>query len=653
MRAIISLFLISFTAWTISSHLCVLFHSNLKALILIFPIIFAFLSLLYIKLFNGQPWLTSAGSHFSIPIIYTPVSVNLILLLCATAAPFLLNISWVAFWFLACVLLTIPLFTINKGSPVYSAKLTHPSSGRRAILVITSIALLAIYIAYSFSRSDLDDAFYVAVAAHASVNPEAPLLTSDPMLGGLQKLPLIFSSYRFSSFELLSAATAYIFNIEAMDAYYIYFLPIWVGLFIFAIFLLAKKINSEDWLLIGFFSFLIFLLTGEAHRGPGNFTLLRLYQGKALLSSALIPIIYYFCLRFFSSVGTSRDLFLLFCCQFSAIGLSNFGMLIAPLATLSAVLSTLPSLIKLERNKIFAGLSALFVPIPYAVTVFLENRNLPAVFNTSETPMQTWVSIFGAHQQYIFALLLIIGPLLAKDIVTRWRLAVPSLILFCFYFNPWLAGFIAKFITTPPVFWRVTWSFPIVVFMATSLSLLLRTVISGSAIMRLVLSFSTITLITLIFLSKSFHLLRIENTGAIEHFASWKIPNADLHLSRKVIQFAKKGGVILAPDEISGVISRFNNHPPLMTTRFLYLEMLKPVYGPIAYQQRQILYGFISKPEQQDSSKIKLALKDLDISVIVLPNAFTNTSSANVLSDTGYTAVYNTRLYTVFSRVQS
>ena len=65
--------------------------------------------------------------------------------------------------------------------------------------------LVFIILALSITRSDLDDAYYAAVAAHMAAHPEAPLQSGDPMLGETG-FPLIFHSFRFSSFELLSGA---------------------------------------------------------------------------------------------------------------------------------------------------------------------------------------------------------------------------------------------------------------------------------------------------------------------------------------------------------------------------------------------------------------------------------------------------------------
>jgi hypothetical protein len=122
--------------------------------------------------------------------------------------------------------------------------------------IVALFAITAVVLSYAVSRSDLDDSFYVAVAAFSSSSPEHALFATDPMLGE-PVFPLIFQSYRFASFELLSGAVAYLLSIPAMDVYYIYLLPLWVVAAVAAIFLLTRELFPKHWLLAGVVALLL------------------------------------------------------------------------------------------------------------------------------------------------------------------------------------------------------------------------------------------------------------------------------------------------------------------------------------------------------------------------------------------------------------
>ncbi|MGJ7515566.1 DUF6077 domain-containing protein [Pseudomonas baetica] len=634
LRTITSTFLIAFAGWTISANACVLFGWNLKNLLVFAPLVIASLFLAYVyipKTHQTNSPNTNSTAKTGKPIYkYTrPCALAILLILPAS-----LYWSWIAFWSLSILLLLIACLispeTKTESKPSHTAKIWRKFSP----LTILLLAATAITLSYTVSRSDLDDAFYVAIAAYSSSNPEHSLLAGDPMLGETG-LPLIFPSYRFASFELLSGAFSYLLSIPSMDVYYIYLLPIWVIASIAATFLLTRELIPNSWIFAGIITFLLTLLLGEMHRSPANFSFVRLFQGKSVLLSVIVPAIFYLTARYFSKRGTNADLFLLVCCQVAAIGLSNFGMLAGPIAGFGALASNIPLALKGGKRKFYCALAVLLIPLPYLINVALQIKGTAIMDYETETAESVWTNVFGAHQQYLVGILLLTGPVLAKDTITKWRLAVPSFIFFAIYLNPWLSDLISRYVTTPPVYWRVVWSFPILVFSAVSFCMITTELFERKAYRFLVAPLLAI-LLGLTLYSLPFNTLRSANIGEIETFAAWKIPRSDLLVAQKATAMGDGDGMLLAPDEIAGIISRFEEHPRLVSTRGLYLDLLRPTIGDEKYEKRRALHDFTIGKIEGNGELVRAALHSIKTSLIVLNLNNETTLATHILSTEGY-----------------
>lgn len=650
MHLFVSIFLILFAGWTLSAHICVLLGLNLTTLLLVAPLVSGALLWSYL-------WLAKSRNQFlqSKSVIcwearsaWLNKKKTLIFSLGALIIlPFILHWSWVAFWILSVSLLTLTLLRRNVGEQLVSnADLSNP--GKLHLPVVALIALTSVALAYVVSRSDLDDSFYVAVASFLSVNPTHVIMSSDPMLGELG-FPLIFPSYRFASFELLSGAIAYLLSVPAMDVYYIYLLPVWAVATVLAIFLLTKEIIPSHWLLAGVLTLLLTLLLGETHRSPANFSFVRIFQGKAVFLSVIVPTIFYLTAKFFSERGTKADLFLLACCQVVSVGLTNFGMLMGPVVGFGALVSNIPLALKGDLKKLYYAFVILLIPLPYLIIVALESSGSPIMNFGVEGAADVWTSVFGSHQQYLVGFLILAGPVLAKDTVTKWRMAVPPLLLLAIYLNPWLAGFISKYVTTPPVYWRVVWSFPILVFAAVSFCMIMVELFERKN-SRLIPAILSAFVVVLTFYSLPFNTLRFENIGPFEGFATWKVSVAHLAVAQKAMDIDNDGGRLLAPDEIAGVISRFEHHPRLISTRGLYLDLMRPLVGEPESMPRKLLYDFVTSNGAPQAEKIRSALHLLDVSVIVLKSGIETSDVLTLLESEGFKKRELVNGYSIWAR---
>jgi len=634
MHLALTVLLIFYSGWTIAVHLGLLLALELQVVMALSVVLIPVLFGLHRALQQADCTIcdTSHDALRSLRFWDASRSVQP-LLVSVIVLPAILYWSWNVFWIASVLILVL---TLLRHDDIHSAESSPFSQAvnRKGPIVIVLATLVLVVLSYAITRSDLDDAFYAAVAASASSSPAEALKRGDPMLGEIG-LSLILPSYRFVSFELLSGAGGYLFSVPAINFYYVYFLPIWVAASVLAMFLLTSELIPKYWVIAGCIAIALTLLLGEMHRSPANFAFVRLFQGKAVFLSALVPAMFYLTARFTSDRGTTADLLLLGCCQISSVGLTHFGMLMGPIAGFSALVSN-ALVCRGENSKKFVyALAVLFVPLPYLLSIAAESAGSSIMELKPESAADVWLSVFGAHQQFLLGMLLLAGPALAKDSMTRWRLAIPPLILYAVLLNPFLSEYISKYVTTTPVYWRVVWSFPIMIFAAISLCLIIVRIRERGA-NRYVQAFVGAVVCSAVVYAVPFHTLTKENVEGMDRFAEWKISQDHLRVSEVAMELVRNEGRLLAPDEVAGVVSRFENHPRLVSTRGFYLPMMKSSFSPNEYEARTALHRFVIGKAIEDHSVVQDALRGLEVAVIVLNRNVESTGHLDMLKSTDF-----------------
>lgn len=143
---------------------------------------------------------------------------------------------------------------------------------------------------------DDDDAFYVGAAVAAQETDE--MYTVDPYTGeAYDELP---ARYILSPFPVFTASSAKNTGIHAAILAHTV-MPLFFVPFAYMVYaLLGKRLFRKERRLFGFFLILVCLFqifSGYSVYTQGTFLLVRIWQGKALLAAALIPAVYYYCLR--------------------------------------------------------------------------------------------------------------------------------------------------------------------------------------------------------------------------------------------------------------------------------------------------------------------------------------------------------------------
>lgn len=299
--------LIFLAGWTLASNILFFAGGSLDELILVGPIFIASLAAIYLKLPNFAT-IDVARQFQDVTKRVKPRPATF--LVAAAVATLLLRFNWMAFWVASVILLATHCFHARRLRDLETdiAPTLLPVGRVAAIAVLATMAAAAAT-ALAVNRPDLDDALYVGIAAFTHAHPKAALLATDPMYGE-PGWPLLFPSYRFASFELLAAALAKLFDVSAMDVMYRILPPLGAAFVALSAFFLSRQMTPRRWLLMGLITVAFGLVLGECHRSFGNFMFVRIFQGKSIYVSALMPLIFALAFRCVSQQGSSRDVML-------------------------------------------------------------------------------------------------------------------------------------------------------------------------------------------------------------------------------------------------------------------------------------------------------------------------------------------------------
>lgn len=599
--------LILFAGWSLTCHAATLLHASLIQTCLLAPVTCALLGVC------GKAVSRSPSSNLPTPdtgtmqLCAVPALIGALLLLIT------LHFSWLAFWAGSIVMLASAAYSA-RGVAGHENDLVSPISRIGKVWII-ALCVAAALLTLAVSRSDLDDAYYVAVAAFTASHPHAPLLGADPMFGD-HRWPLLFPSYRFSAYEPLAGAIAHILNVPAMDIMYRVLPPVGAIAMVGAIFFCAREMAPRQWVSAGTAVLVLMLLLGEEHRGAANFGFMRAFQGKALFLWIMVPTIFGLSFRYASRRGTPFDLFLLVCAQMASIGLSNYATLGAPLAGAVAAISAAPPFNNLATRRWLAISATTLVALPYLVFVAVISHDASGLSQLPfEPPNAVWQGIFGPHQQFLVAFMMLLGPFIANTPALRWRLAIPPLILFSIFLNPILAPWISRHITSPPVYWRVTWAFPVLIYIGTSIALLIHRALQGR---RLISHAMIAAAVTAPLAAVAVPSSTLRQSDHVEwRFASRKLEPADSHAADVILALAG-GGRVLADDPISSILAMHENHPPLVNVRAMYLKMLAPYMRHGEYEARTELAQFVSNGMLINAPAFRAELKQLDVGTVAI-----------------------------------
>ena len=188
------------------------------------------------------------------------------------------------------------------------------------------IVLQAVYVSY-YQHIDDDDAFYVGTAETAVTTDS--VMKYDPYTGeAYQEFP---ARYVLSPFPIFVAFISKLIEIKPIIVAHTILPTILIPLVYMVYYMLARLFYKEDSEKIGYFILILCFALAYANYTQytqGSFMFLRIWQGKAVLTAILLPVIYYFFFQYLDTDKSWRTIFMLLCVMGACCMVSSMGIML-------------------------------------------------------------------------------------------------------------------------------------------------------------------------------------------------------------------------------------------------------------------------------------------------------------------------------------
>ncbi len=471
------------------------------------------------------------------------------------------------------------------------AGVPRPASSRQAL--IWSLALFAVLITWTASRPNEDDSFYLGIAVAAADFPDQPLLRFDPV-HGLAGMPMHHPAYRLHALEVAVGAAARLTGTAAIYWSHLAVSGLGAMLLVFAWARLIRLLVPGRWVPTLLVLLLILLTVGEVHRWYSNYGFVRMFQGKAVFASALLPLIIVYALELVIAPRARRWLMLALC-QAAAVGFTPVAIWIAPVVSGFALLAAAGFNRRGLRTVLLGTLASFYPLLAGTVLAVALNKEPPRRVRTvSKASIErvidrlppaaaagdsAWQLVSEARDR-VFGDGSLVWWVVLASAIAWWlapeRLARRVCLIFPLGFlicclNPLAAELIASAVGEK-LYWRALWVLPVPLLFALCLTAPLsagsRGRISSHARRAVVVLLSA----AFAFLVPERQLLSAANGVAIRPFGL-KVPDC-YRVAEAVVRSAPPGSAVLAPLEVSPWIITFHRHPNPLVVRKNYLPVL-------------------------------------------------------------------------------
>lgn len=512
------------------------------------------------------------------------------------------------FFFLSVCLLLLSRFWLKKGPILHSSSKTprdkkNPSQFKHRCLFWT-MTVLAICLTLIAHRPDADDTFYVNLAVAAADAPSTPILQTDTM-HSLSGASILLPVYKTHSIEMLTGAISFLTRIPAIYVFHIFFAGLAAMFTIFAYGKLFRIIAPEHWSWGVFTVFLFLCANGDVHRTYGNFSFVRLHQGKGMFVSIMIPLLITYGLQF-ARHPTLKYWILLSSAQITSIGMTSTALWVAPLIAVLAVLSGIPAMnVQDQVKRILAGFSTslyviglgLYIRLNYHINL---DYHIPGViFTENVAPFRLLTySIKYAFGYEYFAmasgLITLTTWVFCQNRLARRLCLIFPLCVILIFMNPFLIGFLANNLTSSLVYWRFFWILPLPTIIGIAfLTLLSSTKLRLSSLER----YAVYLLLLVIFFGflPDRYIFSETNRTRIG-FPGLKVPD-QYRIARTLNDVLRDRVNVLVPQTVSVWLTTFHNHPFPLLSRTQYYSFLYPEESREAILALKLYIMGSKKPE--------------------------------------------------------
>jgi hypothetical protein len=482
-------------------------------------------------------------------------------------------------------------------------RLRWPSTSEQWGSVVALLSAFGCAVASLFIiNTDGDDAFFVSRSVWVAENGRIP---HDDVIFTQGTVGQMAGETPLASVEVLVGALARMLGVPAASLLWYVFLPSVVFLAVWAMWRLVREWAPRR-VAACFVTAMVYLLwTGASAASFGAFHLLRMWHGKAVMVSLVVPLLYVYLTRW-AEQRSRRALAMAALAGVAATGLSSSAVLVVPLVT-AAVVG--PLFLTRQFRTGLLGCAAMAYPVAGGlVTVLLDFSTKVDQKYTPSTTSYQWVLLTG-----------IMGVITGCAVWTApWlaRRGTPALIttgiaaITAFLCIPWGLDLIRLVTDAGPIMWRTMWAVPGPVLVG----LIAALPVPGR--LRRFAALPTLALCTTIMISGT--PLWAPPLSQVADKPSWKALPTRLETTRAVLAANRGGGVVLMPRAYMRYVPVITTSVNAVNPNDAYLLLL-PTPGQFI-EDRQLLSDLADrKGPRPDPAQVSAALRRVGVTIACIP----------------------------------
>ena len=512
----------------------------------------------------------------------------------------------------------------TESLPPSADELAAGDPGRRALgpILILATAILLAALSLLILRSDADDVYYVNRSTYIAEHGDFPLrdtLFSNEVWPAQESPPL-------SSYEPLVGALAHTLHISAADLTYLVVPPLATFLAVMALWRLLRtwRVSSVVLALLGCLLFL--LMGGASNASFGNLFVGRIWQGKVLFLSIVIPLLYVHLNRWVHD-PRRRHLGLLSATGIAGVGFTPTATFLVPLALIAA-LSAL--LVQGRLRPFLAGLIAAAYPVGAGLLIHVAGGLSAGTAAPADTdPLSNLLKVVGAGPMAAIAVVAMLVGWLALGNAAAQVAVAAAAALVVGALGPGVLSLANQWTGAGPVLWRLLWLVPVAPLVGALMVLPFRTHPRAPVVGALL-----VAAVGGVILASGVPVWSASNHATLTAPAAWKVDPIALSASQRVIALSRPGDIILAPPAVSAIIAISTTRVRAVDPRSLYLLNFASQPG-FHLKERQLLDDLAAGSSSVvDGPTVTMALKTLHVALACLGAG--DTEGATLLEGAGF-----------------
>jgi hypothetical protein len=474
-------------------------------------------------------------------------------------------------WFPVCAAFTIAALLLLRPRKF----IWYFSCRGRWTYFLLTLCLATAAVSTFTNRPDSDDIAFSHRAVQAAMDLDRPFALGDTA-HDQSGLPPLTPLHVFTSVEVTTALVARALHISQILAIHQGLGTIANLILPLVYFLLLRfcRIPTSRASLGTLAVLITFLMSGNAHRDWGNFTLLRSWQGKCILVALMVPLGMLFSLRFVQ-FGRRRDFLRLHAANIAGIGLSGTGLFLMPFVIGVASIGAWLAMGAPRNPGKRMCLVASVLVFPALVAILPWTGLLPRIGDISFYQSGGWPTAYLDNLALVFdrrSLILDIALLGTVIVLGRRNSQIKGLLIYLFLCallitTPGARDLLLR-IVTPGAYWRLAYAFVVPLWAGLATAALCRWAAQreGRRVMATVVA-----------------ILLIGGTGwakvpalnrAVLAKPGLKFPQQDLLAAQQIAATTQHGAVVLADYRVVTALGLLRPDLRFIVTRPVDTEMI-------------------------------------------------------------------------------